>query len=66
MFSVVRHDINTRYSNYNYVIPRCRTNLGKNSPSYFGITIWAALDNNFKRLPWLEFKRSVLDIVASK
>ena len=64
LFPEIPHHIHTRSSLYNYQLPNIKTNFGRNSPSFFCISIWNAIDNDIKGLPFRCFKSSIYDMLV--
>ena len=58
------HDINTRYRNTNFIVPRVSSNLGSTSISFEGAIFWNNLDTMKKEIKSVKlFRKSIKDTV---
>ena len=58
------HNINTRYRNTNFIIPRVSSNLGSTSISFEGAVLWNNLENLNKEIKSVKsFRKSLKDKV---
>ena len=59
------HGLNTRFNTINYQNRNFNTNYGKYSPSNFCISLWSALLDDIKNLPFHAFKGYVMEILTA-
>ena len=58
------HDIDTRYRNTNFILPRVSSNLGSTRISFEGAVLWNSLDNSSKKIKSEKsFRRSFKETV---
>ena len=56
------HDINTRYKNTNFIIPKVSSNLGSTSITFEGAVLWNNLDKKMKEFTTVKsFRKSLKD-----
>ena len=56
------HNINTRYRNTNFIIPRVASRLGSTSISFEGAILWNNLENKLKEIETVKsFRKSLRD-----
>ena len=54
------HNINTRYRNTNFIIPRVASSLGSTSITFEGAILWNNLENKLKEIESLKSFRKLL------